>query len=306
MEHPPRAARTDAERFDPPLQRQVWTVSGDLGWAAFVDDARARWESGADAFDRVLWHGGLQIDRMPLDPERPPDEVRQGAQVVAWGFVHEPEVAPFELAERVLVDDGDLLVIDKPAWWTMQRTRASVRPSLEDHLRAELETSSLHAVHRLDRQTTGVAIFARSSEAARALQRVFQARTVRKRYEALVEGRPAWWACRSTGRMRRVLHPTRYRFERSNDPADRYVEARFRAGQSAEGVTRVEARPRTGRTHQLRVQLADLGHPILGDTLYGARRTAGRIRLHAAGLVLAWRGQTLALEAPRPTDLELG
>lgn len=296
---------SEAARFDPPLFRQVWETSKRRLWSAFVEDARRRWEPGPEAFERVLWHGGLQIDGQPLEPGEPPEEVKSGARVVGWGFLREPEVADFDLGERILHDDDGLLALDKPAWWTMQRTRASVRPSLEDRLRRELAAPELVAVHRLDRQTTGVALFARDLESAHRIQKRFGDSQVRKRYLARVTGEPAWWACRATGWWVRVADPSRFRFgltPLAEGPVGRRVEARFRVVERLGDESLVEAKPVTGRTHQLRIQLAALGHPIRGDTLYGAAPDAGRIRLHAAELRFRWGGAMLRLASQLPAD----
>ncbi len=299
---------SEAERFDPPLFRQVWETTKRRSWAAFVEDAKKRWQPGPEAFDQLLWHGGLQIDGQPLDPDAPPEDVKSGARVVGWGFEREPEVAEFDLPERILHDDQGLLALDKPAWWTMQRTRASVRPSLEDRLRRELDAPELMAVHRLDRQTTGVALFARDRESARRIQKGFGDSHVRKRYLARVSGDPEWWACLATGWWVRVADPSRFRFgltQASEGPVGRRVEARFRVLERYGDEALIEAKPVTGRTHQLRIQLAALGHPILGDTLYGAEPDPGRIRLHAAELRFRWHGERLRLSAELPADFSL-
>lgn len=303
---PPIPSRpSETARFDPPLHRQSWWVAREISWSGFVADARARWQPGSAAFDRVLWHGGVQLGRRPLDPEAPPARVAAGERVVAWGFLREPELPPFDLAARLLLDEAGLVAIDKPAWLPMQRTRATARLALEPWLRDALDAPTLVAIHRLDRQTSGVALFARTSCVARTLQRALAGRRVRKRYDARVVGRPAWHGCLAQGWLARTAHASRFRFAlvASPGPEARFCEASFRVIAPGTGDTRVEARPRTGRTHQLRVQLAALGHPIVGDSLYGAPATGERLWLHAAELTLPWEGETLRISAPLPPGL---
>ena len=297
--------RSEGARFDPPLHRQSWRVLRESSWAGFVADARARWVPGPAAFDRVLWHGGLRLGRHPLDPEKPPKGVAAGELVVAWGFASEPEVPPFDPAARLLLDEAGLVAVDKPAWLPMQRPRATARLALEPWLRRALDAPGLVAVHRLDRQTSGVALFARTPQVARDLHRALARRRVHKRYEARVVGRPAWRGCLGQGWQVRGSHASRFRFELTPSPGAeaRSCEARFRVVAAGAAEARVEARPRTGRTHQLRVQLAALGHPIVGDTLYGAPPTGGRIWLHATELAFPFRGEALRISAPPPPGL---
>ncbi len=293
----------EADRYDPPLDRWRWEQAEDQDWRSFVEGGRAR--HGDEAFDRVVWHGGLAIDRRPLDPSAPPDRVPAGAGIVAWSYRWAPETPPLDLGSRLLFEDEGLLALDKPAWWTVQRTRASVHLALEDLLRRLRREPGLRAAHRLDRQTSGVVLFARSAGAARELQEAFAGRRVRKRYLAAVEGQPAWWACRSGGWWRREPGAGRFRFAIGSVPAPeaRRAEARFRRLAVDTATALIEARPSSGRTHQLRVQLQALGHPLVGDVLYGAAPEGGRVRLHADGLELVWRGRRLSLSAPRPADL---
>ncbi len=292
-------------RHDPPLYRQEWVTVRGASWPDFVADGRARLAAslpgGAEAFERVLWHGGLRMGRTPLEPEAPPAWVAGGQRITLWSFAFEPELPAFDLAERRLYQDEGLLAVDKPPWWTTQRSRASVRFSLERRLRDLLAEPGLRAVHRLDRQTSGVVLFARSREAAAAAAVALRDRVARKRYRAEVEGDPPWWACRATGWIHRVVAPGRFRFAQTRVPEEagaRWAEARFRVLERCAHTAWVEASPVTGRTHQLRVQLAALGHPIVGDVLYGAERPAARVALHAEELSLPWRGARLRLVAP--------
>ncbi|MCP3985982.1 MAG: RNA pseudouridine synthase [bacterium] len=305
----PRSA--EAERADPLLHRQEWTLDGALTWAAFVAEGRQRWEPGARAFDRVLWHGGLQFDRQPLDPEQPPVELPAGTRIIGWGFEREPVVPGIEAA-AVLLDSAGLVAVNKPAWLPMQRTRASTRHSLEHELRMLLGCASLAAVHRLDRQTSGIALFARNAEVASHVQRALQFRRVHKCYLAWVSPPPAWHGCRVGGWMRREHHSRRPCFALDAWPGEegRWSETRLALRDETAGRGLVEAHPISGRTHQIRVHLAALGHPVVGDDLYGptyeegSPHSAGRVQLHARAVAIHMPGDPTRtrIEAPLPDD----
>ena len=203
-----------------------------------------------------------------------------------------------------------MIAVDKPAWLPVQGTRASQRLCLERALRELTGCPSLVAVHRLDRQTSGVVLFARSPAIARRLGRALAARRVARRYLAVCVPAPAADRFTVAGEMVRVPDPARFRFGLSPTPCrgGRFSETAFRCLAREAGRAWLEARPRTGRTHQIRVHLAAAGSPILGDPVYrisacGAS-DAERLQLHAAALRLALeeRGKELEIEAPLPAD----
>jgi len=301
-----------AERFDPPLRRLDWRCERSLSWAEFLADARARLADDA-RFASALRHGGIQLDGRPLLPECAPAELPAGSWIRLHAFEREPEPVPLP-AGAVLHADAELVAVAKPAWLPMQGTRASQRISLEASLRALLRDPGLRAVHRLDRQTSGVALFARGAGPARALGRLFAERRVRKQYLALVAPPPAEVRFEVEGAIARVAHPARPCFGLAADGRGRASHSRFRVLGAAEGRALVLAEPTTGRSHQLRVHLASRGAPLVGDDLYGPPASAGwpsaaeRIQLHAFRLELPPRGArpALALEAPLPPDFEGG
>lgn len=216
-------------------------------------------------------------------------------------------------AVRVLLDDGWLVAVDKPAGVLSQP--AEDRPgepaesrelAMDEHLLLHLAWEEgrppfVRLVHRLDRNTTGVLLFARRPEATAPLARAWREGQVERGYLAIVEGEPEW-------QQRDVDAPIartpggEWRFEVSPRGDRALSSVRVRA--TANGVTLVECLLRTGRTHQARVHLAHLGHPVLGDRLYGSRQRAPRPLLHAAWLELP-HPQTRArtrIEAPLPAD----
>jgi 23S rRNA pseudouridine1911/1915/1917 synthase len=248
---------------------------------------------------------------------KPSQRVRAGArletqppEVVA--SVLEPE--PIEL--RVLFEDEDVVVVDKPAGMV-------VHPA-PGHARGTLVNALLHhcgdlagiggvlrpgIVHRLDRGTSGVLVAAKHDRAHTALAEQFRSHEVERVYLALVRGVPS----AEEGRVDRPIgrHPRdRKRMSvrtRSGRPARTGWQVRRRFPHS--GVTLLEVRPETGRTHQIRVHLASVGLPVLGDPLYGRSRRSllgmRRPALHAAvlGFDHPRSGQRLRFEAPLPADL---
>ena len=234
--------------------------------------------------------------------------VRAGQAVVVnleeGGRAAEPP-PPLERA-RLLYADRDLVAVDKPPFVAAQPTLTHDRGTLPDLVQALLG-APVTLVHRLDRETTGVTVFARTAAAASALAEAFRAGGPEKTYLALCGRAPA----PPEGRIDAPLgkDPTRPGLRRV-DPAGDPAATRYRTLRASDRAALVEARPETGRTHQIRVHLASVGAPILGDPRYGGARRVGelaipRVLLHARRLELDHpaTGARLVLEAPVPEDL---
>ena len=235
-----------------------------------------------------------------------------------------PEVVETDLiAEDIPLDiryeDDDLLVINKPAGMV-------VHPGT-GHDRGTLVNAVLHycpdvlgigyekrpgIVHRLDKYTSGLILVAKNDRAIRYLQRQFRERTVEKVYLALVEGDlqpPAALIDAPIGRhmekrkRMEVIPPNR---SATSKPAQTAYQALVTYGD----YTLVECRPKTGRTHQIRVHLAYIHYPIVGDNVYGSRRTRrtplGRHFLHAAGITFnrPSDNEPITVKAELPPELE--
>lgn len=154
-------------------------------------------------------------------------------------------------------------------------------------MRVQEEFPDALVVHRLDMATSGLMLFARGVEMQRRLSRLFRERKVQKRYVAVVAGRLG----SLSGEIDLPLAgdwPNRPR-QKVDLEAGKPALTRYRTlgYDSFTGTTRVELEPVTGRTHQLRVHLAAIGHPILGDSLYGSEDSAERLLLHASTLGFA-------------------
>ncbi|NYZ61157.1 RluA family pseudouridine synthase [Luteimonas sp. SJ-16] len=218
-----------------------------------------------------------------------------------------PEVEPEGL--RILFADACLLAFDKPAGLLSVPGRGADKyDSLAT--RAVARWSDARVVHRLDMATSGVIVFARGAEAQRALGAAFAAREVQKHYVAVVTGSLA----RNAGQIDLPLAadwPNRPRqrvdAERGKSALTRWHVIRYETGPDGERCTRVALTPVTGRSHQLRVHLKAIGHPILGDPLYGTAADTGadgapRLMLHATALSLAHPGdgRPLTMHSPVP------
>ncbi len=233
--------------------------------------------------------------------------VRSGQRVVvnlAEGGREAALAQPLERA-RLLYADAELAAVDKPAGVPAQPTLTSDRGTLPELVSALLGTP-VTLVHRLDRETSGVTVFARSAAAAAALSEAFRAGGPEKTYLALCARPPA----PSDGRVDAPLgkDPARAGLRRV-DPHGDAAATRYRTLRTGPGAALVEASPETGRTHQIRVHLAHLGAPLLGDARYGGPRRVGelaipRVMLHARTLRLVHpaTGAPLVLEAPVPED----
>lgn len=227
-------------------------------------------------------------------PTRPDDPAAEDG---APGFVYAPPDVPL----RILHADETVLVVDKPAGLLSVPGRG---PDRADCLIARLRVvyPDVLLVHRLDLDTSGVMVFARTKAAQAALGRQFEARTTRKVYVARLAGEMA----ERTGRVDLPLTvdwPNRPR-QHVNHETGRPAQTDWRVVKTGGGETRVRLMPVTGRSHQLRVHMAELGHPILGDPLYasGAAQDHPRLMLHAESLRFRHpdTGVMLTFTAPCP------
>jgi 23S rRNA pseudouridine1911/1915/1917 synthase len=208
----------------------------------------------------------------------------------------------FPAALRRVHEDDDLLVVDKPPGLltiaTERERGRTVYRLLFDYLRPP---ARLFIVHRLDRETSGLLVFAKSAAVKRVLQAQFAARTVERGYVAIVEGRVRGDAGTLRDRVGEDPRTLRVRTVRGGG-REAITEYRVRARR--EGSTLLELRLGTGRRGQIRAQLAALGHPIVGDRAFGATADPmRRVCLHAS--VLAFtdaRGRPQRFTSPAPTS----
>jgi tRNA pseudouridine32 synthase/23S rRNA pseudouridine746 synthase len=218
--------------------------------------------------------------------------------VQEWSY--EPPTGPVEIVHH----DRDLVAINKPSGLLSVPGRGAALADCASVRVAEQLGQRVFPVHRLDMDTSGLMVLATRRKAERALKQQFQERRPVKCYRARVWGqlKP------DEGTVRLALRREEGRPRSVVDPEGRPAHTDWRVVHRAAGSTLVELRPRTGRSHQLRVHLMALGHAILGDRFYAegpALAAASRLLLHAWRLTVAhpYSGAPLELVAPLPVAL---
>ena len=223
----------------------------------------------------------------------------------------EERVLPAGEEPVVLASHDQLIAVYKPAGWlTHEVANYQKEASLEDWLlKKGLISAALPnngRVHRLDRNTSGVIVYARTEVAQIALKSLFQERQVTKTYIGLAEGNVpelsgtiAAPIIRKKGSFKRIIA------ENKDVPGAKEASTDYRVIARTPEYDLLFLTPKTGRTHQIRVHMAYLGHPLVGDVLYGAKNGVfGRQFLHAASLSFALDGQKYDFSAPLPADLK--
>ena len=274
---------------------------------------------GVPAKASVRLRGEERIECQPEAPEAHPPLARAFAE---------------EIPLEILYEDDDLVAVHKPAGMTVHAGAGSHRGTLVNALLHHFrQLSKLEGelrpgiVHRLDRLTSGVLLVAKTDAAHLALARQFAARQVRKTYIALVHGKVLHGkvlhgkvpASRGRPVVLDAVEWTRLEMPIRRDRRRRVkMTARAREGRAAvtdfrvirewPGFSLMEVRIATGRTHQIRVHLSAVGHPVVGDTLYGAPRQPGfpRVFLHAREIAFTQpsTGRLVTISAPLPAELE--
>ncbi len=295
-------------------------------------------EADAGRLDGYLVRAGVPLSRSRLQAliadgrvtvdgqaVRPSHCLRGGETVRVWVPAPREDVArPEDLPLDLVYEDRWLAVVAKPQGLVVHPAPGHPSGTLVNallHRCADLSgvggVLRPGIVHRLDRDTSGLLVVAKDDATHRALQAQFQGRSVEKTYLAVVLGRLAGEGVvdRPVGR-----HPTERKKMAVDAPRGRPALTRWRALQPLTEATLVTCRIETGRTHQIRVHLASLGHPVAGDPVYGGVSRARGVRDPRARAALgrldgqalhAWRlgfrhpatGATLAFEAPPPATL---
>ncbi|MCX7627529.1 MAG: RluA family pseudouridine synthase [Methylophilaceae bacterium] len=296
----------------------TWLSVDERGAGQRIDNFLARHLKGVPRSHiyRILRSGEVRVDGRRVDAAQrlhagavlriPPVRVALPADRLSGTAVRP------HLSNAILYEDDALLAIDKPAGMAVHGGSGISRGVIEQLRLERPQAKFLELVHRLDRETSGVLLIGKKRSALTRLHDMMRENRVHKRYLMLVKG--AW-----QDKKRRVVLPL-MKYDLANGEKRVCVEA---GGQHSETVfylrerlgdyTLLEAELVTGRTHQLRVQLAHLGFPILGDAKYGdytlnkrlQKRGLKRMFLHSAETTLAHplTGASLRLQAPLPEDL---
>jgi RluA family pseudouridine synthase len=247
-----------------------------------LDDAIAALCAGVSKSEarRIIDRGGCTVNvalvRVASRSVKTADVIEIG--IMETGRFQELVLPP----EALLYEDGELIGVNKPAGINSQRTPYQLKGTLEywvtEYFKAQGSSEPARVVHRLDRGTSGAMLFPKSRQGAGRLSKLFQDGLVDKRYLALVCGRPDQEVWRVDAPIGKVAS-ARYGVVEGGKEA----VTEFRMVASSGELSLVEARPLTGRTHQIRVHLASVGLPILGDATYGGL-PAGRMMLHCAAM----------------------
>ena len=280
-------------RFDQALAR-MFPEHSRSRLAAWVKEGRARLDHAAVDAKRKVWGG----ERVSLEVQAEPQETAQQAEAIALNIVHE---------------DAALLVLNKPAGLVVHpgsgNWQGTLLNGLLHHHPPLAAIPRAGIVHRLDKDTSGLLVVAKTLEAQTDLVRQLQARTVVRQYLALVHGVLARDGVVDAPIGRHQTQRTRMAVSEHG----RAARTHYRVLERYAKATLLECSLDTGRTHQIRVHLQSIGHPLVGDPVYRAGRGAAlgplasfkRQALHAfrLGLVHPSSGEAMQWEAPPPEDL---
>jgi 23S rRNA pseudouridine1911/1915/1917 synthase len=260
------------------------------------------------AAQRLIDAGLVKVDGEPR-PKRhrvaAGERIEVAAEPASGGAAQAASAVPFE----VVHEDEHLLVVDKPAGVVVHPARghrgATLAEALAGRVAGGEDPARAGIVHRLDKDTSGLLVVAKSEAVHRALQELIRKRELRREYLALVTGCPP---ARSgtidapIGRDRRV----RTRMSTDTD-VPRAARTHFELERAYAGCALLRVTLETGRTHQIRVHLQAIGHPVAGDPEYGTANVLGLARqfLHAARLAFAHpvTGEPVDVSSPLPPDL---
>jgi 23S rRNA pseudouridine1911/1915/1917 synthase len=258
-------------------------------------------EKGRNAIKSLLSHKQISIDGKVITQFNHP--LKQGQEVVIE-WAHVVEEAPM-LGLTIIYEDADLIIIDKQAGLlsvaTEEEKEQTAYRQLTEHVRRKEPKSRIFVVHRLDRDTSGVMMFAKSEEVQQKLQNEWRETVSERVYIAVVEGKVR----KSEGTIKSWLTESKtFKMYSSPTPnGGQEAITHFKTLKTSAACSLLEIRLETGRKNQIRVHMEVLGYPIMGDKKYGAvRNTLGRLGLHASILAFTHpsTGKAMHFESKLP------
>ncbi|MGF2615162.1 RluA family pseudouridine synthase [Rossellomorea vietnamensis] len=287
----------------------------------FVVSIPAKWDNvTAEALMREVWQAPkktvhqLRMDKavtlngVPINWTKP---LRKGDNLHFSIDERDYGVIPSEMPLHVLYEDEHMLIVNKPAGMNTHPNDPAVEKdtlanAVAWHLQQNEEKAEVQHIHRLDRDTTGAVIFAKHALAKGILDRLLAERKIKRTYWAITHGlmkTKKGTINQAIGRDRH--HNTRRRVSPSGQSAITHYQVLEH--NKTKGLTLVQLGLDTGRTHQIRVHMSSIGHPLAGDTLYGGKPVVQRQALHAKYIQLLHplTEENISLEAPFLDDIPL-
>jgi 23S rRNA pseudouridine1911/1915/1917 synthase len=299
------AAPPGGKRAAPTLKLRVSEAAGGTRLDRYLADQEG--VGSRAAAERLLRQGAVRVD----GTVRPKSHRVSAGETVEFDAPAAPACEPQTPGPplRIAYEDEHLLVVDKPAGIVVHPAPGQPGPTLvhalAPHGAAGGDAERPGIVHRLDADTSGLIVVARTEAAHRGLQRLLRRRELRREYLALVCGRPRSRRGRIEAPIGRDRHDRRRQSLDTDVPRDAVTH--FEVDELLPGHALLRVRLETGRTHQIRVHLEAIGLPVSGDPVYGAVGDLGLTRqfLHAARLAFAHphTGAPVDVSSPLPADL---
>lgn len=301
----------------PPLAQPQRLDAFLASWPIFFEATEAT--PSRSEIARRIEAGGILLSNVPAKPS----SLVEGNETITFErnlFRQKEEALEAEpnLPLRIVFENDDFLVIDKPAGIDTHPSATKRTGTVVNWLIAHFSSLPYDndpnrpgIVHRLDRNTSGLLIIGKTPTALQDFKQLFQNHAIQKTYLALIAGIPKEKErvitapiARSTKGGKQAVPHEKTRTKGTLRPA----ETHYRVIKSFKNTALVEAKPKTGRTHQIRVHFASIGHPILGDTLYGGKASKHtpfpRQLLHAIRLSFSFRRHHFDFESPLPLDFQ--
>lgn len=284
-------------------QGEWWDITVSKDWNGLTIETLLKdiWQVPKKWVHQLRMEKGIHQNNEPAFWNKP---ISEGAHLKIHFFPQEElDVEPQWAELEVLYEDDHLLIVNKPAGMETHPNEKGQTGTLANLVASHFQQNGISAkvrhVHRLDKDTTGAVVFAKNAIAGAVLDQMLEQRKIKRTYVAKVQGilrQKSGTISASIGRDRH--HPTRRRVSPNGQTAATHYK--LLAYDSREQTSIVQLQLDTGRTHQIRVHMSHLGHPLLGDVLYGGKPGFKRQALHAAHIHLKhpFTGEAITCRAP--------